>query len=408
MSNKSIWVLSLLGFSAVSVISYADSGDMNPPKHRIVESSSGSFTGGPQRATPAPDDSDIVYPNFNDAILFKPALEVRGTGSALVNGIVVDPSLFPANLFSIQMNSACTSTLVGPNVVLTAAHCVDYKDPSNPARTRAMTIRSEGVTLEYSCEMHPDYASGLLLADSPRNSKDVAMCILESATDRNSGREIADLDAMWGRNETFFSKMAFENIALDQPIAVGDDILIGGYGCQVVRRDDGHYYTRDPAGREKFRVGATKVSRYLSGRSERMQGSSTLAMFYSESDADDNIPDLCQGDSGGSVFHDMEMTDIEDSSFDRKIIAVNSGISLRFDEDGYISHMTSVYADLTQTEVKDWILSWGDTHQAKICGVNVTGGKCRRVSADGGDQGEVHDHPHTHEIHHSHEHSHEH
>ncbi len=403
MSNKQIFILSFLAFSAVSAFSYADTYN-DPPKRRMVESTSGSFTGGPQKANPEVESSEVVYPSFNDAILFRPALEERKLRAGLVDGIVVDPSLFPANLFSIQMNSACTSTFVGPDTVLTAAHCVDYKDPSNPARTRPMTIRSESVTLELSCEMHPHYADGLLLANSPRNSKDVALCKLDSAIDRGTGQEIQDYNAMWNRGEIFFSGMAFENISLNQSIAVGDDVLIGGYGCQLERRNDGHYYTRDPAGQEKFRVGETKVSRYLSGRPETMKGSSKLAMFYTESKADDNIPDLCQGDSGGSVFHGMKMADIETQAFERKIIAVNSGISLRFDQDGFVSDMISVFADLTQNEVSGWIRSWADTHNATICGVNVTGGKCRGAQQESGE----HTHTHTHNITHSHGHSHEH
>jgi hypothetical protein len=75
-----------------------------------------------------------------------------------------------------QKLATCTATLVGPTVVLMAAHCVDNAIGAKP---RVASLRIDGRKLALNCEIHPDYLMHDPQFISPRGSEDYALCLLD-------------------------------------------------------------------------------------------------------------------------------------------------------------------------------------------------------------------------------------
>lgn len=115
----------------------------------------------------------------------------------ILGGVKSDPDDWPATLVFNVFKKPCTSTVIGPKVILTAAHCV-----------------TDGVkgTLEYgnnerdvSCYHHPDYDPS-----DPHSSADFSLCF--------SDKEI--------------TKMRFENVSKDISIIKRNQkIRLLGFGC---------------------------------------------------------------------------------------------------------------------------------------------------------------------------------
>lgn len=87
----------------------------------------------------------------------------------LIGGEPANPASWPATLiFRNPEGGACTATVIGPRVVLTAAHCIQ-----NNATGKAM---AGGAIVDLVCVHHPDYPR--------RISADFALCLLSSALQR--------------------------------------------------------------------------------------------------------------------------------------------------------------------------------------------------------------------------------
>jgi len=89
---------------------------------------------------------------------------VDDKNKVLINGAPVDRAQYPWVLWIRSGGAMCTASLVGPEVALTAAHCVGDGE--------AITFRHDGGNYSGVCTHHPDYRS---------NDHDIALCKLTSA-----------------------------------------------------------------------------------------------------------------------------------------------------------------------------------------------------------------------------------
>jgi hypothetical protein len=156
----------------------------------------------------------------------------------LIGGTIADPADWPA---SPRLNN-CSSTIVGPNTMLTAAHCV-----SNGA-SKSFTIK--GVSYTATCTHHNSYRSN--------STADWALCYTSKAIEG----------------------ITFETIATakEASCSVGKEFLWTGFGC-----------TRWGAGTDwKLRYGTAPAIRCPSGTNYDTITRGKVA--------------LCSGDSGGGGY----------------------------------------------------------------------------------------------------------
>jgi hypothetical protein len=180
----------------------------------------------------------------------------------LIGGEVVQPADYPASFYTTQDKARCTSTMIGPRVLLTAAHCV--------ADGGKITLSKAGASFGGRCEHAPGYASDA--------TADWALCKLEKSV----------------------PAVLFETV--NQSAALpkkGAKVLLAGFGCTKVGGgggNDGFY-----------RIGEATVI---------AEPTATSNDIVAKGDAA-----LCFGDSGGAAF--VVATDAKQKGR-RVLVSVNS------------------------------------------------------------------------------------
>jgi len=176
------------------------------------------------------------YPDVSDPDDLSPAL---------IGGTVVEPGEFPASPWV----SNCSSTLIGPKVLLTAAHCVSNGGTKN--------FVIEGNRYTSTCTHNPSYRSN--------STADWSLCIVSQPV----------------------TGVKFESIATaeEAECKVGKKYLWTGFGCRAWGGTiDG-----------KFRKGMVSTTRCPSGNDYDTVTRGSVA--------------LCSGDSGGGGYVVMENGD---------------------------------------------------------------------------------------------------
>lgn len=157
----------------------------------------------------------------------------------------VHPEDWPATLIFLTQGGGCTSTLVGSDVILTAAHCIGNGETG--------TIVAGGEEVSVTCDHHPDFRKG---------HADFALCLI--------GGEI--------------TSVPYEVIGTALAHAQKDDLVIlSGYGCVETGGRDRSFGT--------LHVGTATVTE--TPTQENLHNTVTMGAAA-----------LCYGDSGGPAYFD--------------------------------------------------------------------------------------------------------
>lgn len=220
---------------------------------------------------------------------------------------------------------SCTGSLVGPNTLLTAAHCL-VKPDNSLVEAR---INIHGSLFEITCTAHPQYLASTD-ARIPRNDHDYALCLLDG--------NVQDL--------------IYEVVAFRQALALNDRVVIAGYGCTEVYIDENSIVRHNSAFGE-MRMGEDNIAILDIGMHHWQQGS--LVMTHS---LNVNDPVSCPGDSGGPVFNSLASA--------REIVGVNSAI-LGQRIDGQDEFFT-IIAPVGHSTFRSFVTDWKNDHPgAVIC-----------------------------------------
>ncbi|CAN7751064.1 S1 family peptidase [Variovorax sp. LjRoot175] len=287
---------------------------------------------------------------------FKLGTDILPAGKVqLTNGIEVKASDWPTLVMaeiptgplvgSKQKANTCTATLVGPTVLLMAAHCVD--DPLT-GTVRSAFLRVDGRKLTIKCEIHPAY----LLRDprifSPRGSEDYALCLIDTEN---------VLPATLGA-------LRFDVVDVDNALQPGEPVLMVGYGCSDLHVvvDELAWTPTD----KLLRIGDERIESGATGAGS----APTYAIINSAKGLE---PALCPGDSGGPLYSGSTTGD---PGAVRRVRAINSMVDLRRRLDGGFDIVSSVAVTGGQTFSK-WATSWAAEplrNGPVICGINRRAG----------------------------------
>lgn len=233
---------------------------------------------------------------------------------------------------------SCTSAMIGPGVMLTAAHCIPD--------SRKIGFSYGGARFSMDCVRHPKWESG---EDA---SADYGLCMLSDSS----------------RPFTPASTFRYETVDVS-PMArlaqVRAPVILTGYGCtsdQVAqRRIDGRY-----------RIGKNVVV----ATSDTVAPHTYPDTYFGPNGQRDNLittdtgANICPGDSGGPAF---SVGLNGDSS--RKIIAVNSRVF--FDPNDHARYGASLLAAMGSADFGNWARKWLTDRQLSACGLAGAPPNCR-------------------------------
>jgi hypothetical protein len=181
----------------------------------------------------------------------------------IIGGVVASRADWPATLTFTNGAGWCTATIIGPQVVLTAAHCIP-----NGGSARIQLMDPPAPPTQIVCDHHPNYPADI--------SVDFALCKASIPLNiGNSKYEVVNVDPTIPR--------------------LGSSITLLGFGCRTPGGNDQSFGV--------LYVGTTTL-----------QTRSTDNYLVTSGGAA-----LCYGDSGGGAFAAIDQFQLM-----RRLVAVNS------------------------------------------------------------------------------------
>lgn len=242
----------------------------------------------------------------------------------------------------------CTASLVGREVILTSAHCVDGRPYAPRIQIVLGSVTFRGAPVEMTeCSAHPNYAAAGANGMLPRSGADLALCRL-----RTPVRDIT-----------------LETIGADA-LDIGRGVILMGFGCRELRVTKGQLdVVPDPEGSKILRLGDQTI------QAAGLALGSTEPLL-SRTEGTGGRPNICPGDSGGPVFTGASAAK---SVKGRRISGLNSAFNgdwgLSVPTPKFYSYLAPVTASFRR-----WALAWANERSLTVCGINRDPGfdGCRR------------------------------
>ena len=310
-------------------------------------------------AEPTPEIEVAISGTPPVGTIFKSALELKQTPGSFVpqlrNGVEATTLNWPVSFYAwfetAKGPASCTAALVGPYVLLTAAHCVSDDG--------ALSFKFGEDTYKTLCQKHDDYTKAKRDA-----SADFALCRVTVVFPLSPG----------------FRYETISTPPLDTMI--GKAIVLTGFGCisdsAKVQVIDG-----------KYRVGSNSVAQ----TSDSSPPLPPLTADYYKPFENNNLitaragANLCPSDSGGPAFQIVPGLEQGDEYSNRVLVGVNSRVV--YADKSHKVYGQSIISATGGPAFKDWAISWANQKDKNnkclgpggqcldICGLNGHPAHCR-------------------------------
>jgi len=335
-------VRATVSLAAVSLLAWA-CGTPQPAQSPGPTASAAAAVTTAAAAHAGPGTAPVHEPSGD--VEFKAALDLKqkpkGNEPQLRHGWIAASKDWPASLYvtfqTADGMAACTAALIGPQAMLTAAHCVPG--------TGKVTFVYAGQAQPYDteCTRHPRYP-----ADA---SADFALCRIKKAFAAPAGFlfETVDSGALSGMQ--------------------GASLILTGYGCVGDAVASAQFD-------DKYRIGFNKVDETSASAPPARHHDEA---FYAPREnnnlftADDpEAANLCPGDSGGPVFRRQTGAAVVTS---RSIVGVNSRVFYR--DAAHTTYGSSLLSSTGGPDFRGWASLWAKDNKVAACGIAGAVPNCR-------------------------------
>ncbi len=312
----------------------------------------------PARQGPAP----IAPASAASVPVFSLISQLSTGETRVVDGTKVKPEDWPALVSAVvgttlesnrQVAIRCSGTLVGPGVLLTAAHCFD-PGTEEAFRTQALIGLSATNVVALACTLSPQYAQSPDFSSIPRVPQDYALCLFDATSAK------------------LFPPA--ETVDAQKPLAPGGAVLMSGWGCRSLAFNAGQWGFVAPAPGSSDRALTIADGRIEAVPLPGAAFEGLFATLVSNLGTSNRHPALCKGDSGGPLF---DGASVHAPTASRRVRAVNSWVASAGNSS---TNWRSSFAPLASEDFRAFAHQWLAAHPgARICGLEgyAAASRCR-------------------------------